>query len=314
MIEKQSFYYKSNRLQQLRGFCLAAQYQNITAAARHMGLTQSTVSLQIKSLEDELQTKLFTRNGPHIRLTPQGELLLDQALPHIDGIQNIYENFQKKLSAVKKTEIHICVNSTTLNFVMPRIVKMYVEHNPDIYVTLHYAEHEEALEKMAKGEVDLAVLPKREHKPFPSSTEFLSLFHYAPVLITRPDHPLAGRQKLSVEEISRYELTLPAEDYRVLPNLYDIFPAHDIQKKLRVNFVNWETTRKYIEAGLVISISSDVIIDKDNDTLVGTSLSHLFPNAEYGFVIKKGSSKSRPQKVEKLITVARYCASQLSTV
>ena len=132
-------------------------------------------------------------------------------------------------------------------------------------------------------------------------------------MITRADHPLAGRKNLSVEEISRYELTLPMEDYRVIPNLYDIFPAHEINKKLRVNFVNWETTRKYIEAGLVISISSDVIIDKDSDVLMGTPLSHLFSNAEYGFVIKRRKSKALPEKVKKLIETAKSYTPILST-
>lgn len=129
--------------------------------------------------------------------------------------------------------------------------------------------------------------------------------YYEPALITRPDHPLAGRRKLTVQEISQYELTLPAEKLRVIPNLYDIFPQHDISKRLRVNFVNWETTRKYIEAGLVISISSDVIIG-ENDTLMATPLTHLFPIVDYGFVVWR--SRRLPQKVERFLDVAREFA------
>ncbi|MCB1652172.1 MAG: LysR family transcriptional regulator [Alphaproteobacteria bacterium] len=307
------FYYKNNRLQQLRGFCYAAQFGNVTKAAKHMGLTQSTVSLQIKALEEEMGIKLFERNGPQIKLTHQGETLFDLSLPYVDGLQNLYETFHHELSIVQKTELHICVNSTTLNFIMPPIIKAFIQQNPHIYVTLHYAEHDEALEKLEQGVADLAVLPKREHKPFSKSFDYTPLFHYVPALITRPDHPLAGRRKLSVQEISCYELSLPAEDLRVIPNLYDIFPAHEINKKLRVNFVNWETTRKYIEAGLVISISSDVIIDKDNDTLVATPLSHLFPNAEYGFVTKRHKMNRKNSKLDKLMDVAKYYAPRLST-
>lgn len=290
----QQFHYKNNRLQQLRGFCYAAQFGNISRAAEHMGLTHSAVSLQIKSLEDDLGIRLFTRNGPQIELTDEGIRLLDMALPFVDGIENLPHLFKKELEITQRTELRIAANSTTLNFVLPSIARDHLATHPDIYLTIHYAEHHEAMEKLIKGEVDVALLPKREHLPFPNECEYVPMFYYTPSLITRHDHPLAGRKKLSVQEISLYELTLPSEDLRVIPNLYDIFPKHNISKKLRINFVNWETTRKYIEAGLVISISSDVIIDK-NDTLVATPLSHLFSVVDYGFVFRRG--KILPEKL-----------------
>ncbi len=298
----QQFHYKSNRLQQLRGFCYAAQFGNISRAAEHMGLTHSSVSLQIKALEDDLDVRLFTRNGPQIALTREGEMLLDLALPHVDGIRDIHTQFHRELKQARSTELRIAANSTTLNFVLPELVKAYLAQHPDIFITIHYAEHEEAMKKLQRKEVDFALLPRREHKPFPKYVDYLPLFYYAPALITRPDHPLAGRKKLTVAEISKYELTLPAEDLRVLPNLYDIFPKHQIQKKLRVNFVNWETTRKYIEAGLVISISSDVIISAQ-DTLMATPLSHLFPMVDYGFVTLK--TRDLPGKVTRFIDTAK---------
>lgn len=298
----QQFHYKSNRLQQLRGFCYAAQFGNISRAAEHMGLTHASVSLQIKALEDELSVQLFTRNGPRITLTDEGAKLLELALPHVEGIDALHTTFNQELVAQERTELHIAANSTTLNFMLPDILSTYANAHPHIFTTIHYAEHDDALKKLSNGKVEIAMLPKREHKPFPASVEFIPTHHFTPSLITRPDHPLAGRRTLSVAEISRYELTLPAEDLRVIPNLYEIFPRHNINKKLRVNFVGWETTRKYIEAGLVISISSDVIIGK-NDTLVATSLAHLFPRVSYGFVVSK--RKKLPQKITALIDTAR---------
>jgi len=301
----QQFYYKTNRLQQLRGFCYAAQFGNITRAAEHMGLTPSSVSLQIKALEDDLGITLFRRNGPQIALTEEGETLLNLALPHIYGIQHLHDVFHRELQENGTSHQDIVANSTGLNFILPAIAKEYLATNQGSYITIHYAEHDEAIKKIQEGTVDVALLPRRAHKPFPKGVDYIPVFYYTPSLITRSDHPLAGCKKLSVQEISKYDLTLPAEDLRVIPNLYDIFPKHNINKKLRINFVNWETTRKYIEAGLVISISSDVIIGK-NDTLVATPLTHLFPMVDYGFVKKQG--KILPEKVNKLIEVARQQA------
>ena len=261
--KEQKSYYKNNRLQQLRGFSYAAQFGNITKAAAHMGLTQSTVSLQIKSLEDELGVQLFKRHGPQITLTREGEELLKLSAPHLDGFQNIFDVFHEKIAEDKKTEITLSVNATAKSYLMPDLLNKYIDQYPEAYVTLRFAEQEEAIKLLQEEEIDCAILPRRDHTPFPYSCVYKPAFFFKPCLITRHDHPLAGRQNLSVEEISRYNVVLPGYDYRVIPNLYDIFPQHNINKKRRINFIDMETGREYLEAGLVITISSNVFVPPD---------------------------------------------------
>ena len=70
-----------NQLRQLRSFCEAAQSGSFSKAAEILKLSQPTVSLQIQSLEKDLDTILFERSGPRIRLTPAGELLLEMSRP-----------------------------------------------------------------------------------------------------------------------------------------------------------------------------------------------------------------------------------------
>jgi DNA-binding transcriptional LysR family regulator len=285
-VTTKDFFYKSNRLQQLRGFCLAAQLGSISGAAAILRLSHAAVSIQIKSLERDLGVKLFQRAGPRIRLTLEGNKLLELSAPLVEGIDGIELSFRHELETRRQTEVTIAANSTSLNFILPRLVKHYLAHNPDIYLNIHYAEQRECIDKLRKRAVDIALLPRREHAPFPDDTTFECRFTYKPALITRKDHPLAGKRNLKIEAISKYELSLPDKELRVIPNLYDIFPQNRIDKRLRITFTDWETTRKFIEAGLVISISSDVIIEK-RDSLVATPLTHLFKPVEYGFLFLK---------------------------
>jgi len=282
----ENFYYKTNRLQQLRGFCLAAQLGSISRAAKILRLSHAAVSIQIKSLERDLQVRLFERRGPHIRLTTEGAKLLELGRPLVDGLDSVDLLFRKELEKKKQTELSIAANSTSLNFILPKLVKKFLGKNPDIYLNIHYAEQRDSVDKLRKRVVDIALLPRREHLPLPDDIAFESRFKYRPALITRKDHPLAGKRNLKIETISKYEITLPDKELRVIPNLYEIFPQNQIDKRLRISFIDWETTRKYIEAGLVISISSDVIIEKV-DSLVATPLSHLFKPVEYGFAYLK---------------------------
>ena len=65
---------RTNRLKQFRAFCHAARLGSITRAAEHLMSSQPAVSLQVRSLEEELGVELFDRRGPRISLTPLGRL------------------------------------------------------------------------------------------------------------------------------------------------------------------------------------------------------------------------------------------------
>ena len=108
---------------------------------------------------------------------------------------------------------------------------------------------------------------------------------------------------MSVEEISRYNVVLPGYDYRVIPNLYDIFPQHNINKKRRINFIDMETGREYLEAGLVITISSNVFVPPGDPILTATPLPHLFDDVDYGFVTRRGNPL--PEKIKNLMALAQ---------
>ena len=91
----QRFYYKQNRLKQLRAFCHAVRTLSISKAAERMHLSQPTVSLQIKALERELGTVLFERRGPRIALTPEGGALYELSSPLVEGIDNLPDAFRR---------------------------------------------------------------------------------------------------------------------------------------------------------------------------------------------------------------------------
>lgn len=299
----EQFFYKNNRLQQLRGFCAVMQYNNLSRAGEKLGLTHTTISLQVKSLEDDLNIKLLNRNGPKISPTKDAEILYELAIRHVEGINNIYDEFVALKYKDKSDEIRIAANNASLNFVLPKILEPYLAANQNIYSTVIFAEQEDGLKKLANDEIDVLLIPRREHKAIDNKLfNYTPLFYYAPVLLTLPNHPLAGKKKLGVHEIAKYDFTLPAKGLHVIPNLHEIFSRYQINKRFRVNFEGWEVTRKYIERGLVISITADVVVERE-DILFRTPLTHLFPNVDYGFVVKRG--RKPDEKVRKLFDIAK---------
>ncbi len=275
---------------------MAAQLENVTRAADRLGTSPSTVSVQIKSLERDLGVALFIRKGPKLELTDPGKRMLELSLAHVEAIENLPQLFNARENEQKRTELHLAGNSTTIQFLYPQLLKKFLQTRPDMHITIHFGETDRAIKKLESEEVEAAYLPLRAHVPFPKHLKFLPLSTYEACLITPKDHPLAGRRKLTVEEISKFELSLPPEELRVIPTLYEIFPRAKVSKRLRIHFRDWETTRRYIEEGLVISISSSVII-ADEDMLTATSLSHLFPDSTYGLLVRKGKLSTSVQQL-----------------
>lgn len=269
-----------------------------------MGLSHSSVSIQIKALEDELGITLCKRSGPRLTLTREGREFYEKALPCLEGIENLYEQFHKETKIAQKTELQIAANSTAMNFILPKISKEYLADHEDVFLTLHLNEHDDAIAKLESKQVDLALLPRREHKLIPSTCEYIPIFFFPPALITRQDHPLAGKKNLTVAEISRYELTLPSEELQVIPNLHRLFKDRGIDKRLRIKFTNAETGRQFIETGQTITISSTVWIHP-KDILVATPLTHILPIVDYGIVMRKEPHSSN---VKRFVETAKQVA------
>jgi DNA-binding transcriptional LysR family regulator len=130
-------YYKANRLQQLRGFCYAAQAGSVSKAAERMFLSQPSVSLQIQALERELKTSLFERRGPKISLTPDGKTLYDLAAPLVDQIDSLEDAFSARRGGIETGRLDIAAGESTTLYLLPRFVKQFSDAYPGIELKLH---------------------------------------------------------------------------------------------------------------------------------------------------------------------------------
>lgn len=301
MTDIKQFYYKNNRFQQLRGFYFTAHLGSLTKAAEVMHLTQPSISLQVKALEEDLESKLFTRKGPSIQLTEEGKKLLELVKPLVEGIDSLKENFKTLIETQDSNQVSIAANQATMLYLLPKLVHAYSAAYPDMKVKIYGASSHEAVQKLRDGTVDLVVGPPNFEVP--DDCAYTPLFNYDPVLITRKEHPLAFKENLSLEEIGEYHLILPPSHLRTIQGLEDLLLQHRVEpSKARLEFDGWEIVKKYVELDMAITIALSIAIE-DDPVLVGTKLTNYFPRFSYGTIVKNGRILSEP--AEKFLEIAK---------
>lgn len=280
--------YKQNRLQQLRGFCYAARVKSISKAAEKMGLSQPSVSLQIKALEEELGARLFERRGPRIELTHDGHRLLELAKPLVEGIDGIEENFAMLRESADRGTVNLAAGGSTIQYLLPPFVERYTREYPQVDVRLHNVTGKAGLALLREGEVDFAVGPMLDTPP---DIEFHPLVTYETMLVTRLDHPLAQQDDVTLEHIAKYPLILPPKNQSTYRIVEMVFAEHSVNYDVKLEVGGYDVIKRYVELGLGISIVMSHCLT-GADHLHAASLRKYFPNRTYGVVLRKGKMLS----------------------
>jgi DNA-binding transcriptional LysR family regulator len=277
-------YYKHNRLQQLRGFCYAAQAGSISKAAEKLFLSQPSVSLQVQALERELKTTLFERRGPKISLTPDGKTLYELAAPLVDEIDSLDDTFAARRGGIETGRLDIAAGESTTLYLLPQFVQQYAEAYPGIELKLHNVTGRDGLAMVRADEADFAVGSMIEVR---EDIEYQPMFTYDPMLIVAKNHPLAKRKRVSLKDVSPYPLILPPSHLTTWGVVDYAFGKHNLKYDVKMEAGGWEVIKKYVSLGLGISIVTSICLTGDED-LVAFPLSKYFPKRTYGLVIRRG--------------------------
>lgn len=275
--------YKNNRLQQLRGFIHAARTKSISRAAEKLSLSQPSVSLQIKALEQELGTELFHRRGPRISLTHDGQRLLELARPLVEAIDGLEESFSSLRESADRGTVNIAAGGSTIQYLLPPSVEKYTREHPQVDVRLHNVTGKAGLELLREGEVDFAIGPMLDTPP---DITFHPLVTYEPMLITRHDHPLAEKKQPTLKDIAKYPLILPPKNLSTHRFVESVFAEHELDHDVKLEVGGYDVIKRYVELGLGISIVMSHCLT-GADHLHAAPLRRYFPPRTYGVVLRK---------------------------
>lgn len=280
------YYYKGNRLKQLRAFCALVKFGTLARTAESLFLSQPAVSLQLSALEKELDVPLLERQGRSLRVTREGLALYELARPLVEGIDGIADALRSELSGLDTGELNIAAGESTILHLLPPLVQAFRERHPAVHVHLHNVTGRDGLALLRTDQVELAVGSMIE---VPPDIAYEPVYHFDPMLIAPLGHPLAEKAELHLEDLSPYGLILPPKRLSTWRLVDLVFQQRRVPYNVALEVGGWEVIKQYVAMGLGISIVTGFCLKpEDEQRLVVRNLRAYFPPRSYGVVVRKG--------------------------
>ena len=242
-------------LRQLRYFAKAAEARNFSHAAACLNIAQSSLSQQIRQLEDELGTQLFIRDSHSIQLTEAGETMLPLALRTIHDAEACAD----RIHDLRKLLVGTLNIGVTHSFspILTESVISFMKMYPKIKVNIVYKQMNELMGLLSNRELDF-VLAFKPIQPLPNVESHI-LFQNTLSAIVGKSHPLASKDKVSISELEKYDLALPSKGLQARNALDNIVSDYD-KFKVRIELNDVNTLLKLVrQARLVTVLAEDSI-------------------------------------------------------
>lgn len=196
-------------LRQLKYFRKACELQNFSEAARQLHISQSTLSQQIKQLEEELDVLLFDRVGKRIIPTEAGLAFMPYAQKAIQDAEN-GKQIIRDLKGIEMGTLHVGA-TFSLSPLLISALNEFARVYPKIRLDIHFGTSEELMELLADNELDFVL----SFKPSGMFEEFerIPLFTSRLRFVVHQSHPLAGLSSITLKKLSDTPLILPAEGF-----------------------------------------------------------------------------------------------------
>jgi LysR family transcriptional regulator, hydrogen peroxide-inducible genes activator len=243
-------------LTELRYIVTLAQEQHFGRAADRCYVSQPTLSIAVKKLEDELGVALFERTKSRVQPTPLGEQIIAQAnlvLEQTAAIKDLADAGKDQLSSPLSVGAIFTIGPYLLPKFIPHLQQL-AQRMP-LYVEEGYTHN--LRKKLRNGELDVIIIALPFSEP---DVVTQTLFDEPFVVLMPKNHPLAKQQKINANDLSDQKMLLLGEGHcfrdQVLTTCPNLQPHNDASSQIRTvaEGSSLETLRHMVASGLGITI------------------------------------------------------------
>ncbi|NOU71256.1 LysR family transcriptional regulator [Paenibacillus sp. LMG 31458] len=241
-------------------FSKVVEIGSLTKAGEMLNLTQSAISHAISSLELEFGLSLLIRNRSGIRLTNNGERLIQ----HIREILQLNEKLNQEVAAIKGVEIGTVkigtFSSVSIQW-LPHIMKLFQNQFPHIEMKLLDGNYLEIEEWIANGTADFGFV----NMPTLQAFDVVPLQKDRMVCIMCSNHPLAGQSTIRIEQMIDEPFIMPVAGCDT--DVKRIFTQNKLIPKIKYELEDDHAIIAMVQNGLGLSILPEMILSQLSDNI-----------------------------------------------
>ncbi len=264
------------KLQQLRYIWEVAQSElNISRAASKLHTSQPGISKQIRLLEEELGTPIFTRSGKNLqKITPAGEKILAMAkeiLVKVDGIRSIAGEYSDE----RQGSLSIATTHTQSRYVLPKIIQNFQQRYPKVSLHLHQGTPMQISQMAVSGEADFAIAT--EALELFDDLVMMPCFQWNRSILVPKGHALTSIPELSLKDINQFPIITYVFGFTGRSRLDEAFQREGLTPNVVVTAADADVIKTYVRTGLGVGIIASMAWEPErDDDLVALDASHLF--------------------------------------
>jgi DNA-binding transcriptional LysR family regulator len=278
---------------QLEIFLEVARLSSFSRAAEKRFRTQPAISSQIRALEEEVGARLLDRSGGRVSLTASGKLFFKYAEETLERRKIIFYEIAET-ERVPRGEIVVGANEGTCLHILPEVFAQFKRDYPKVSVSIQRSDYAKILDAILENVVDLGVvsLPVNDNR-----LEAQMIHRDELVVITAPNHPLAGKKSVSVVDVSGYPLVVPKLGH-TRDALDALFYDHHLKPNLAMELDSSELLKRFVAAGVGVGFIARSNIEEDirAKALAMLTLADAQIRRDLAIVFRKDKSLSRAAK------------------
>lgn len=269
---------------QLRYFVKVAELRSFSEASKSLFVSQSTLSQQIKQLEDELGVDLLVRDSRHVALSDYGE----QYLPYAKQVLKDVDASTERMKDVRGLNIGTLNVGATYTFcpLLADTVRDYMKRYPGIKLKLYCRSMENLMEMLERGQLDVAL----SYKPLQSYDDIDShiLFNSKLCVIAGKDNPVAQMKKIRLAELERLQLALPANGLQARNAFDSLLYGQNFKYDVRLEVNDLNILLDMVSRTNLVTLLSEATV-RGNKDFVAIELDHPHSEMEGSFHLLKGT-------------------------
>ncbi|MDQ0017351.1 LysR family hydrogen peroxide-inducible transcriptional activator [Variovorax boronicumulans] len=243
-------------LTELKYIVAVARERHFGKAAEACYVSQPTLSVAIKKLEDELEVKLFERSAGEVTVTPLGEQIVQQAQSVLDQAASIKE-IAKRGKDPLAGPLNLGVIYTIGPYLLPDLVRQVIARTPQMPLVLQENFTVKLLEMLRAGEIDCAIMAE----PFPDTGLAMAPLYDEPFMAALPvNHKFAGRESITSEELQSETMLLLGTGHCFRDHVLEVCPefarfssnAEGIRKSFEGSSL--ETIKHMVASGMGVTL------------------------------------------------------------